>query len=152
MGGAAVLAICCDLRICSDDSRFGIPPAKLGNGYGHLEVEMVMNAVGVAHAREILFTGRQFSAQEAYDMGLVQRVLPRAELAPYVDEYVETIARNAPLTVRAVKLMSLELLKPPEQRDIALCERLFEACYASADYEEGRRAFMEKRAPRFTGR
>jgi len=152
MGGAMVFALCCDLRICSEDSRFGIPPARLGNGYGHTSVERVMNAVGLSNAKEILFTGRQFTAQEAFAMGVVNRVVPRDQLATYVDNYTETIAQNAPLTVKAIKLMTVELVKEPKDRDIALCEKLFADCYASEDYQEGRRAFMEKRKPVFKGR
>jgi enoyl-CoA hydratase/carnithine racemase len=152
MGGALVLALCCDLRIASDDSRFAIPPAKLGNGYSHGDIARVVQAVGLANTREILFTGRPFTAAEAHAMGLVNRVVPRDELAPTVESYCATIAQNAPLTVQAIKLITVELAKDAADRDIALCRRLYDACYASADYQEGRRAFMEKRRPNFTGR
>jgi enoyl-CoA hydratase/carnithine racemase len=152
MGGAMVLALCCDLRIASAPSRFAIPPAKLGNGYSHDDIARVVDAVGLANTREILFTGRQFTASEAHAMGVVNRVVPPDELRPTVESYCDTIARNAPLTVQAIKRITVELAKDKAERDIALCERLFDACYASADYQEGRRAFMEKRRPNFTGR
>jgi enoyl-CoA hydratase len=152
LGGAVAFALCCDLRICSDDSRFGIPPAKLGHCYEPQSIARVMKAVGVANAREILFTARQFSAPEAYDMGLVNRVVPKAELSAYVQDYAETIAANAPLTVRAVKRITGELLKEPASRDMDLCHALVAECYASEDHREGRRAFMGKRKPVFKGR
>jgi enoyl-CoA hydratase/carnithine racemase len=152
LGGAVAFALCCDLRICSADSGFGIPPAKLALCYEPHSIERVMNAVGLANTREILFTARQFSAQEAYEMGLVNRVVQNSELAAYVQNYAETIASNAPLTVRAVKRITCELTKEPGARDLALCNALVAECYASEDYREGRRAFMEKRRPVFQGR
>jgi enoyl-CoA hydratase len=145
-------ALCCDLRICSDDSRFGIPPAKLGHCYTPESIERVMTTVGIANTREILFTARQFSAREAYEMGLVNRVVAKGELAEYVKNYGETIAANAPLTVRAVKRITGELAKDPGTRDMALCDALVAECYASEDHREGRRAFLEKRRPVFQGR
>jgi enoyl-CoA hydratase len=152
MGGGLVLALCCDLRICSEDARFAIPPARLGNGYGHRNIERVMNVVGLPNTREILFTGRQFAAEEAFAMGLVNRIVPKGELAGYVAQYAETIAHNAPLTVTAIKRITLELKKERGERDLRLCDELVAACFASEDYQEGRRAFMEKRRPVFTGR
>ena len=152
LGGAVAFALCCDLRICSDDSRFGIPPAKLGHCYEPYSIERVMNAVGLANTREILFTARQFSGQEAYEMGLVNRVVPKDELSAYVRNYAETIAGNAPLTVRAVKRITCELVKEPGARDLALCDALVAECYASEDHRAGRGAFMEKRKPVFLGR
>ena len=84
-------------------------------------------------------------------MGLVNQVLPGAKLDEYVDSYAARIAGNAPLTVHAVKTIVAEALKDADQRDLALCEELVERCFASEDYKEGRRAFMEKRKPNFTG-
>lgn len=152
LGGAVAFALHCDLRICSDDSRFGIPPAKLGHCYDAPSLERVMRAVGLANTREILFTARQFSAAEAYEMGLVNRVVAKADLAAAVRDYALTMAANAPLTLKAVKRITAELAKAPERRDPALCEALVAACFASADHQEGRRAFLEKRAPVFRGR
>jgi len=152
LGGAVAFALCCDLRICSDDSRFGIPPAKLGHCYEPYSIERVMNAVGLANTREILFTARQFSAQEAYEMGLVNRVVPKTDLSAYVQGYAEIISTNAPLTVTAVKRITRELGKERGARDLSLCNALVAECYASEDHREGRRAFMEKRRPVFQGR
>ncbi len=85
-------------------------------------------------------------------MGLVNQVVSAGELENFVEDYATTIAGNAPLTVAAVKRTVAELLKDAEERDIGTSERLVAECFASADYIEGRRAFMEKRKPQFTGR
>jgi enoyl-CoA hydratase len=151
IGGGLAIALCCDIRIASDDSRFAIPAAKLGLGYAASGIERLMQIVGPSFAMEIFYTARQFDAAEAAAMGLVNRVLPRAELAGYVDGYVERIAGNAPLTIRAVKSAVQENLKAPADRNLALCAEQVAACFASNDYKEGRLAFAEKRPPRFTG-
>jgi enoyl-CoA hydratase/carnithine racemase len=99
----------------------------------------------------MFFTARLFSAAEAYEMRLVNRVLPDAEVAGYVADYAQTITRNAPLTVGSVKQIVGEVLKDPAERDLARCAALVEACFASQDYIEGRRAFLEKRPPDLSG-
>lgn len=152
VGGGMALAICCDLRLCADDSRFGIPAAKLGLGYGYVGMKRLSDVIGPAFAKEMLFTARLFSAEEARIMGLVNRVLPDAELAAYVADYAATIVGNAPLTVTTAKYVLNEAMKDPAARDVAKGDAMVEACFASADYIEGRRAFMEKRKPAFTGR
>ena len=91
-------------------------------------------------------------AGEAYAIGLVQRVVPDGALAETVTEYARTVAANAPLTVKGMKLIVNEVLKPEAERDLALCQELVDACFASEDYVEGRTAFMEKRPPAFKGR
>jgi len=152
IGGGAGVALCCDLRIASEDARFGIPAAKLGLAYRWDDVYPLVQLVGASFAKEILFTGRLFSAEEALQMGLVNRVVPRSELESYVGEYAARIASNAPLTVRAAKRTVGEALKDPGDRDLDMISKLVDECFASDDYAEGRKAFMEKRKPAFKGR
>ena len=152
MGGGMGTAVACDLRIASDDSRFGVPAAKLGVGYRYDRLKQLEALVGPSFTMEIFYTGRQFSAQEALTMGLINRLLPAAELEKYVLEYANTIAGNAPLTIAAVKKSVVEMGKDETKRDIATCDNMVDACFASKDYAEGRDAFMEKRKPVFHGR
>ena len=151
IGGGVGLALCCDLRICSDNSKFGVPAAKLGLGYGFKGIKKLVDLVGPSFAKEIFFTARQFTAAEALAMGLVNRALPGGELEKYVKDYAETISGNAPLTVNSVKFIVGEAVKPESERNLKKCVDLVAECFASNDFIEGRRAFMEKRKPVFTG-
>ncbi|MDA0369511.1 MAG: enoyl-CoA hydratase [Proteobacteria bacterium] len=151
LGGGLNVALCCDLRIASADSQFGIPAAKLGLGYVYKNFRRLADIVGLAHAREITFTGERIDAARAYEMGLVTRVVPKARLDDEVTKMTETIAANAPLTVRAFKINALEHAKDPADRDLRRSRDAVKACFDSQDYVEGRRAFMEKRPPQFKG-
>ena len=152
VGGGLGLALCCDLRFCSEKSRFALPAARLGLGYGYGGLKRLVDAVGPGAARDIVFSARMVSAEEAYAIGLVQRVVPAETLADTVTAYASTVAANAPLTVKGMKLIVNEALKSDAERDLARCQELVDACFASEDYVEGRTAFMEKRPPAFKGR
>lgn len=152
IGGGVGLAVCCDMRIASEGARFGVPATRLGLGYGPKGVKKLMDLVGPSHVKEIFYTARHFTAQEAKEMGLVNRVVPEGELEAYVRGYCDTIAENAPMTMLAVKRTVEELLTLSPDADLAECDRLVAACFASEDYIEGRTAFMEKRRAVFKGR
>jgi enoyl-CoA hydratase/carnithine racemase len=152
IGGGLAVALCADLRYASRDARFGIPAARLGVGYDIGGVDALARVVGLPNAKEILFTGRRYDAAEAKDMGLVNRVIPAPELEAEVRELAEQISRNAPLTVRSVKLIAQQLEKPTAERDSELVRNAVRACFESEDFAEGVRAFMAKRKPRFEGR
>jgi len=151
IGGGLGLAVCADMRICSPNSRFAVPAAKLGLGYDYPGLKRLVDLVGPSFAKEIFFTARQFDAAEAKDMGLVNRIIPEDEIETYVKNYAATISGNAPLTVHSVKFIVGETVKDETKRDLKHASELVAQCFASKDYIEGRQAFMEKRKPVFTG-
>jgi enoyl-CoA hydratase len=152
IGGGTGIAVNCDIRIAAEDAKFGVPAAKLGLGYRFSGIKRLADIVGPSFAAEIFYTGRQFNASEALEMGLINRLVPVSELESHTRELANTIVNNAPLTIASVKRALLEYGKDPAQRDLELCQKMVDDCYASEDYTEGQTAFMEKRKPVFRGR
>jgi len=152
IGGGLGIAMCCDIRIANEQATFAVPAAKLGLGYRADGLKRLVDVVGPSFAKDIFYTARQFTSAEAYNMGLVNRVLPRGALDSYVNDYTKTIAGNAPLTVSAARVVINEIMKDKAERDEALCDQVVDDCFASEDYKEGRTAFMEKRKPQFKGK
>ena len=152
IGGGVNVAISCDLRIASTDAVFSIPAARLGLGYRYSAMKNLVDLVGPGAAKDLFFTARRLDAAEAKAIGLVSRTCAPEALDALLAEYSGALAENAPLTVMAGKAIMREILKPSPDLDMDLCTSLIRGCFESADYTEGRTAFMQKRKPVFTGR
>ena len=151
IGGGLAVAACADLRVAAADARFAVPAARLGLGYHLSGIERLVGLLGPSATAELFFTARQYDAEEALRIGLVNRVVPKGDLQAFTERYVADIAANAPLTLRAAKRAIAESQRPDAERDRAAVARLIAACFESADYTEGVRAFLGKRRPRFRG-
>ena len=151
LGGGLGIALAADIRIAAENSAFGIPAAKLGIAYGFDMVRRLLSLVGPAHAATLLFTGERIGAAEAARIGLVNQVVPAAALEGTVMALARGIAANAPLSITGMKLILRQATLDPGDRDMDAVARAVAACFDSADYAEGRTAFMEKRRPVFRG-
>ena len=151
MGGGLEVALACDLRYCARSAQFAIPAARLGLAYNIEGHKRLVETVGHARTREIMFLGRRYSADEASGMGLVHRVLDDAALESHVAEVLKTLSDNAPLAIANSKTIIEEYVKAEGAPDHAAMRAAIARCGKSADYQEGRRAFMEKRKPVFRG-
>jgi enoyl-CoA hydratase/carnithine racemase len=152
MGGGLGIAMTADLRVAAEDAVLGIPAARLGIAYDTLNVSNLVALVGPSRAKDILITGRRIAAPEALAIGLLNRVVPVDGLEDAVAEITAQIVDNAPLSMRASKLTVNQVSRGEGACDDELIEALGRACFDSADYQEGRRAFMDKRKPEFKGR
>ena len=152
IGGGLDFATSCDVRFCSDNAAFAVPAGRLGLGYGHEGILRFGRVMGLMRARDLFLSGRRFGAEEALRLGLVHRVIAVDQLEAETTAYAQTIADNAPLTLAAIKRAFLDYEKDFPARDLSRAQALIDACFRSEDYHEGRKAFAEKRKPRFKGK
>ncbi|UPK29288.1 enoyl-CoA hydratase [Bradyrhizobium sp. 195] len=151
LGGGMQVAMLADIRIAAHGSQFGIPAARLGIAYGYDGLKHLVSLVGPSWARLLMYTGMRIDSAEALRIGLVERVLPVDELWGETMTIAQTISENAPLAIKAAKITIAQVLKDESQRDMEAIQAVGHACMDSADFREGRQAFMEKRRPKFQG-
>ena len=152
VGGGLALALDCDLRFCADDAVFLMPAGKLGLGYEFGGIERMIQAIGPSNACDLFFSARKLNAAQAKEIGVVNQVFAKQDFDRGFADYCAQIAANAPITLAAAKFAMREAARPSGERDMAKVQALYEACFKSQDYAEGRAAFLEKRAPRFVGK
>ncbi len=153
IGGGLVVALCADVRFATPASRLAIPAARLGLGYEYSGVAALARLIGPSATRDLLFSARRVEADEALRLGLINFVVAGDRIEAEVRGYAQAIAANAPLTIRAAKAAVAAFEDPPlTEAAEARVRGLVDACFDSEDYAEGRRAFAEKRPPKFRGR
>ncbi len=152
LGGGLAIALACDLRISADDALFALPPARLGLAFPLDALARLRTILSAAHAAELLFTGERFDASWALRTGLINAAYPAKELEAHVRKRALRIAANAPLSLKYAKAAIAALWSGRLNEERGTLQALARACYESADYEEGRRAFLERRTPVFRGR
>lgn len=150
-GGGVGLAMACDIRLARTDARFRVPAARLGLGYAYDGVAALVTRLGLGTTADLLFSARIVAAHDALRMGVVNVLCGQDDFEREAAEYLDRVAANAPLTLRAVKQALVALGQPEATRNTAAAEAAVAACFSSADYKEGQRAFKEKREPAFTG-
>lgn len=149
IGGGLATALSCDIRLASKKSTFAIPAAKLGLAYDYLGIKKLRDIVGPSRAKYIFFTARQFTSDEAMQMGIIEQIFNDSDFEEHTLKVLNAISDNAPLTIASAKL-AIDA-DPQDSKMIERCREFEQVCFSSKDYEEGRLAFSEKRKPIFKG-
>ena len=149
IGGGLATALSCDIRLASKKSTFAIPAAKLGLAYDYLGIKKLRDIVGPSRAKYIFFTARQFTSDEAMQMGIIEQIFNDSDFEEHTLKVLNAISDNAPLTIASAKL-AIDA-DPQDSKMIQRCREFEQVCFSSKDYEEGRLAFSEKRKPIFKG-
>ncbi|MBC8308523.1 MAG: enoyl-CoA hydratase/isomerase family protein [Pelagibacterales bacterium] len=149
IGGGLATALSCDIRLASKKSTFAIPAAKLGLAYDYLGIKKLRDIVGPSRAKYIFFTARQFTSDEAMQMGIIEQIFNDSDFEEHTLKVLNSISDNAPLTIASAKL-AIDV-DPQDSKMIERCREFEQVCFSSKDYEEGRLAFSEKRKPIFKG-
>ena len=149
IGGGLATALSCDIRLASKKSTFAIPAAKLGLAYDYLGIKKLRDIVGPSRAKYIFFTARQFTSDEAMQMGIIEQIFNDSDFDEHTLKVLNAISDNAPLTIASAKL-AIDA-DPQDSKMIERCKEFEQVCFSSKDYEEGRLAFSEKRKPIFKG-
>jgi len=152
LGGGMGLAAACDLRVAARGSVFGIPAARLGVGYPPDAYRDVVRLVGASAAKRLFFTADRIDAEAALALGLIDLMIEEEDLETYTQSLAATIADNAPLTIRAAKKAIDLITGDPAEADWQALQEMTDRCFDSADFAEGRTAFLEKRRPKFVGK
>ncbi|WP_232506289.1 enoyl-CoA hydratase-related protein [Bacillus thermotolerans] len=148
IGGGCIIALACDLRFSSESGKFAITPAKIGLIYSFSGTKNLVDLVGPARAKDLLFSGREISVYEAYSYGLVERILTDEEVEEKTYEYAETLTKLAQKSIKGAKRIINEI-KGGMTQESEQIQELTVTSYASSDYQEGVKAFLDKRAPNF---
>lgn len=153
-GAGFNLCACCDIRIAAEDVRMGMTTARLGVAYHPDGIRQFIEAFGMAGTKEIFYTAQTFQGQDLLQKGLVNHLIPRADLEAFTLAYAENIARNAPLSLKAIKttIGLFEKNRALGPADLEAADQWIQKCFQSRDLKEGRAAFLEKRSPEFTGK
>ena len=153
-GAGLELAVTCDIRICADHVKIGMPPAKLGVVYSYSGTKKFLNLIGAANSRELFLTGNPIHADRAEKMGLVNHTVDSLKLYQFTMEMAEEISENAPLSLKTMKQLFNIWQRNQTicQEDEELIKSYFKDVQESDDYKEGQKAFKEKRKPLFKGK
>ncbi len=153
-GGGCELAVTCDIRIAGAHVRMGMPPAKIGLVYRYGGLRRFLTVLGYARTLELFLTARYYDSRQCREMGLINHVVEKNQLERFTYELAQEMTQNAPISLKETKFILNKIVQYPEvsEEDIALFKSLALKAFHSEDMAEGKRAFKEKRKPKFKGR